>query len=318
MTWNKRCLIVIRNKPRKWVSDRWEKRNATMTNNKQHTRSAVEAKEPGAGFLGAFTLIELLVVIAIIAILASMLLPALSKAKGAAHKAACIGNQRQLNLAWLVYVEDHGFLVPNGYVNADDLGNQRPWVSAGSHIDRFMHTNAQLLSDPRYSAFAKGGYITTAKTYKCPADRKKTFIMGVNHLGVRSYSLNSFMGWLYPNSGTFSSGYSGYAKASHLAGMRASEVFTFLDVNTDSICFAGFVTRMGNSDSFFHIPGAYHNGAGVVGFADGHVEVHKWKDQRTITNKTIIHVEKSVGNKDLAWLQNHSAERDQSQPAREE
>jgi hypothetical protein len=48
------------------------------------------------------------------------------------------------------------------------------------------------------------------------------------------------------------------------------------------------------------------------------VEVHKWKDQRTITNKTIIHVEKSVGNKDLAWLQNHAAERDQSQPAREE
>jgi len=289
-----------------------------MTNKQNNPTLTAKRKQPAKRFLGAFTLIELLVVIAIIAILAGMLLPALSKAKGAAHKAACMGNQRQLNLAWLVYAEDYGKLVPNGYVSADDLGVQRPWVSAGSHIDRFMHTNSQLLSDPKYSAFARGGYITTAKIYKCPADRKTTFFMGVNHRGVRSYSLNSFMGWIYPSSGTFSSGYSGYGKASQLAGMRASEVFTFLDVNTDSICFSGFVTRMGNSDSFFHIPGAYHNGAGVVSFADGHVEVHSWKDQRTITNKTILHVEKSVGNKDLAWLQNHAAERDLSKPAREE
>ena len=289
-----------------------------MTNRQSNPLQKSSQNLAMARFLGAFTLIELLVVIAIIAILAGMLLPALSKAKGAAHKAACIGNQRQLNLAWLVYVEDHGMLVPNGYIESENLGTQRPWVSAGSHIERFMHTNSQLLTDPKYSAFARGGYIGSAKIYKCPADRKTTFFMGVNHKGVRSYSLNGMMGWLYPNTGSFSSGVSGYAKASHLAGMRASEVFTFLDVNTDSICFAGFVTRMGNSDSFFHIPGAYHNGAGVVGFADGHVEVHSWKDQRTITNNTILHVEKSVGNKDLAWLQNHAAERDLSLPPREE
>jgi prepilin-type N-terminal cleavage/methylation domain-containing protein/prepilin-type processing-associated H-X9-DG protein len=289
-----------------------------MTNRQNNPTPQGVQKQPETRFLNAFTLIELLVVIAIIAILAGMLLPALSKAKGAAHKAACMGNQRQLNLAWLVYAEDYGKLVPNGYVESDNLGIQRPWVSAGSHLDRFMHTNSQLLSDPNYSAFARGGYITTAKIYKCPADRKTTFFMGANHRGVRSYSLNGFMGWIYPSSGTFSSGYSGYGKASHLAGMRASEVFTFLDVNTDSICFSGFVTRMGSSDSFFHIPGAYHNGSGVVSFADGHTEVHSWKDQRTITNKTILHVEKSVGNKDLAWLQNHAAERDLSKPAREE
>jgi prepilin-type N-terminal cleavage/methylation domain-containing protein len=144
--------------------------------------------------LEAFTLIELLVVIAIIAILASLLLPAMSKGKTQAHKGFCINNYKQLHLAWHLYTDDHNGVFPRNYQGNAGTAPEGPcWVAGEMSYtpNRTDNTNTFWLLN---SFGGIGPYLKDAKPFRCPADSSKALINGLYYPRVRSVTMNDYIG----------------------------------------------------------------------------------------------------------------------------
>lgn len=219
----------------------------------------------------------MLVVIAVIGILASLLLPAVSKAKGRARATQCLNNLRQLHLAWSLYASDHDDGLPPNNDNEPLAGkdaDHASWVAGWLRTrdepgDKSDGTNDLLLTGEEYAQFGSiGRYTGKPSLYRCPSDRS-----GRN----RTVAMNLYMNG---NGVWNSSSYMTFRKLGEIR--RPDRTWVFIDEREDSINDGYFAVDMTVDHTIIDYPAAYHNGSGMLAFGDGHVEKRHWVEPTTV------------------------------------
>jgi prepilin-type N-terminal cleavage/methylation domain-containing protein/prepilin-type processing-associated H-X9-DG protein len=277
---------------------------------------------------GGFTLIELLVVIAIIAILAALLLPALSGAKAKSQGIMCLNNHKQLALAWRMYAEDSADRITYASTAGNTLKppstdptDPDNYAWSGAHMDNNGGNRANW--DPAYDMQRRPlwPYVKNVAVYRCPSDRSTVMVGNVAKPRILTMSMNLYVGGFAPGT----DGGWGFADAYKIFGKLTAivppdKIFVFLDMREDRVNWSNFMADMTgyspvNPPSYAwttDLPGMYHNKAAGFSMADGHSEMRRWRDPRTTpplvpgADPLAVSSTPAPGSVDVAWVQDHS------------
>lgn len=238
-----------------------------------------------------FTLIELLVVIAIIAILMAILMPTLNRAREQGRRAVCLGNLRQLQLAWGMYADENDEKIVNGEAYNGTKGRAvvptsgwhmgEQWWTGDDVAPNYMQ-GEKLPQDTQLSAIRAGAlykFANNVKLYRCP-----TGVRGE----MRTYSIVDSMNGLHRNGTTY--GNSGarvgptvlwIKKRTDISVPAPAYRMVFLDegrVTPDSYAVNYLV------EEWWDPPHVQHGDGTNVSFADGHSDYWKWKGKKTLSD----------------------------------
>lgn len=249
----------------------------------------VEVKRPANSCsrpLEGFTLIELLLVIAIVALLASMLLPSLSRARSKGKQTFCLNNLRQLGLAVAMYADDNRDLLPYN-LGASEIkrglsqGRNDNW--AGSVLNWELdadNTNTMLNTEATLGAYSG----RSARVFRCPSDNALSQLQRAAGWVERSRSIS--MNAMVGDAGEFLAGegnknnpnYHQYRRSQEF--ISASEIFILIEEHPDSVNDGYFLNRAAKYE-WNDLPGSWHDGSVNLTYGDGHAENHRWINAST-------------------------------------
>jgi prepilin-type N-terminal cleavage/methylation domain-containing protein/prepilin-type processing-associated H-X9-DG protein len=229
----------------------------------------------------AFTLIELVVVVAIIALLISILLPALSSAREQGKQTVCLANQRTLAVCFVQYSADNKDAIVGSYTNRQSWVDWPKRANGASLDDQALARQTDTTAEER--GIMDGllfRYVQTLPVYHCPSDRRNVFPRPeIGYVAYRTYSLTNFLN----GDAQFEQNAGGTTVARRTSQLRRpADSLAFVEESDPRGFNINSWVMWLQQERWIDPLTVWHNNRSTIGLADGHAIVRAWVDQRTI------------------------------------